>query len=138
MKPEGRGSGLMALAKLLVLHQNEFLSQYKNTQGSLVHDASLSNIKDLDLVSYSADADLLPLVYTNCDYSLELGKGTKVEYNLEKIAQYLTDKLFYGKSMIRFEMKEFVYLDDVHSARKFTNLKRNVEQVRYGLLCPFL
>uniref|UniRef100_A0A7M5U071 RZ-type domain-containing protein n=1 Tax=Clytia hemisphaerica TaxID=252671 RepID=A0A7M5U071_9CNID len=128
LKPEGRGSGLLALAKLLVLHQNEILAQYKDTQGSLVHNASLSNVKDLDLVNYSAEADLLPLVYTNCDYSLELGKGTKEEYNLEKISQHLTDKLFYGKSMIRFEMKEFVYLDDVHSARKFTNLKRNVDQ----------
>lgn len=123
------GSGLMALVDFLVFHQNEFLEQYKRLPGSMVHQISLTRVKEVDLITYTTKEDLLPLVYTHCDYSLELGKGTKIDYNLDKIFQHLTDKIFYGKSRIIFEIKEFVYRDDVHSARKFTNLKNKVEQV---------
>lgn len=128
------GSGLMALVDFLAFHQNEFLEQYKRLPGSMVHQTSLTSIKEADLITYTTKEDLLPLVYTHCDYSLEVGKGTKIDYNLDKIFQHLTDKIFYGKSRIIFEMKEFVYRDDVHSARKFTNLKNKVEQVYYLLL----
>lgn len=129
-KADGPGSGLMALTDLLTFHHNEFMMRYKKMAGSLVYDTSLLKIKENDLITYSVNEDLLPLIYTHCDYSLELGKGTKIKYNLDKILQNLKDKMFYGKSIISFEIKEFVYRDDVHSARKFTNLKKNVEQVR--------
>ena len=119
----------MALVDLLVFHQNEFLERYKRLPGALVNETSLINIKDADLITYTTSDDLSPLVYTHCDYSLELGKGTKIDYNLDKVFQHLTDKIFYGKSIVNFEMKEFVYRDDVHSARKFTNLKNKLEQV---------
>ena len=123
------GSGLMALVDFLAFQQNEFLEQYKRLPGSMVTETSLTSVKEADLVTYTTKEDLLPLVYTHCDYTLELGKGTKIDYNLDKIFQLLTDKIFYGKSRIVFAMKEFVYRDDVHSARKFTNLKNKVEQV---------
>ena len=119
----------MALVDFLVFHQNEFLERYKRLPGALVNEASLANIKDADLITYTTSNDLAPLVYTHCDYSLELGKGTKIDYNLDKVFQHLTDKIFYGKSAVTFVMKEFVNRDDVHSARKFTNLKNKLEQV---------
>ena len=129
-KADGPGSGLMALTDLLTFYHNEFMLRYKKTAGSLVYETSLLKVKDNDLITYSVNEDLLPLIYTHCDQSLELGKGTKIDYNLDKILQNFKDKTFYGKSIISFEIKEFVYRDDVHSARKFTNLKKNVEQVK--------
>jgi len=129
-KPSGEGSAFMAMIDFLAFHQNEFLIQYKNTPGAVIgHRTSLLIVNDAELVTYSSNADLLPLLFTHCDYSLELGKGYKIKYNFEKILRNLMDKIFYGKSMLEIQIKEFVYRDDVHSARKFTNLCRVIEQV---------
>jgi len=129
-KHNGKGSGFMAMIDFLAFFQNEFLAHYKNTPGAVTSEVSLLRVNTIDLITYSSVEDLLPLVFTHCDYSLELGKGTKIEYNFEKILRNFMDKIFYGKSTLTIQIKEFVYQDDVHSPRKFTNLGKVIEQVR--------
>jgi len=131
-KLSGEGSGFMAMIDFLAFSHNEFLTSYKNTRGAVVRHASLLKASDADVISYSSNSDLLPLVYTHCNYSLELGKGTKIGYNFDKILENLMDKVFCGKSILEIQIQEFVYSDDVHSGQKFTNLGKVIPQV--GLL----
>ena len=119
----------MGMIDFLAFSQNECLVHYKNTRSAPVGHTSLLKATNTDIITYSSNADLLPLVYTHCNYSLELGKGTKVEYNFDKILGSLMTKVFCGKSMLEIQIQEFVYLDDVHSARKFTDLGKVIEQV---------
>ena len=128
-KSKNEGSGMMAMINFLASSQNQMLIEYIKTPNAIVGDTSLLNATEADIISYSSDADLLPLVYMHCNYSLELGKGNKVEYNFDKILGNLMNKVFCGKSMLEIQIQEFVYLDDVHSARKFTNLGNIVKQV---------
>lgn len=102
-KLEGEGSGFMAMIDFLAFYQNEFLTQYKNTQGAVIGHSSLLKVTDTHLISYSSNADLLPLLFTHCDYSLELGKGYKIKYNFEKILRSLMDKVFYSKSTLEIQ-----------------------------------
>ena len=133
-KQNGKGSCFMAMVDFLAYFQNEFLQSYKHTAGAVVGEVSLARLNEIDLITYSSVEDLLPLVFTNSNYSLELGKGTKIEYNFEKILRNFMDKVFYRKSTLTIQIKEFVYRDDVHSPRKFTNLGKVIEQVTILLL----
>jgi len=128
----------MAMMDFLAFSQNEFLARYKTTRSAVVGNTSLFKATAADVIAYSSNADLLPLVYTHCDYSLELGKGTKVGYNYEKILGNLMDKVFCGKSILEIQIEEFVYRDDVHSSQKFTNLANVIEQVNKFLKSDFL
>ena len=78
---------------------------------------------------YSPDEDLLPILYLHCDYSLEIGKGTQMEYNLDAIERRLMEKVCYGKTFITEKLEHFKYRDDVQSAREFINMRKRVKQV---------
>lgn len=119
----------MALVDFLAYKQYEIITQYNKLVGTDVKSVSLLKLKESEVINYSPDRDLLPLVYTNCDYSLEIGKSTKIEYNFDGIQKHLMERLCFGKPKIEIQMKEFVYRDDVHNAKKFTNLKRTIKQV---------
>ena len=45
----------------------------------------VKDISSAHLISYHPDRDLLPMVLANCNYSFEVGQGTKVEYNFTNL-----------------------------------------------------
>ncbi|XP_057290514.1 E3 ubiquitin-protein ligase rnf213-alpha-like isoform X3 [Hydractinia symbiolongicarpus] len=127
---EGPGRCAIALIDFLAFNQNEFLELCANTPGfqQNIREVSLVKLKANDIVSYTPEEDLLPLVYAHCDYSLEIGRGTKVEYNLASIEKRLIDNIFFGRANIVIQIEEFMYRDDVKSSEKFTSFNRAVQQ----------
>ena len=58
------------------------------------------------LVSYSPQADLLPLVLAHCNYSLHLGHGdsataTRLEYDFQGFELQLKNSLLLSKSRVQ-------------------------------------
>jgi len=53
------------------------------------------------LISYDPERDILPLVLANCQYTFELGKGTKIEYDFVGLERQLMDKFLFAKSHIQ-------------------------------------
>ena len=76
-----------------------------------------------------SDEDLLPILYLHCDYSLEVGKGTVMEYNLNAIERRLMEKVCFGKAIIVEKLlPHFKYRDDVQT-KEFIDMKQKVKQV---------
>jgi hypothetical protein len=52
------------------------------------------------LIGYDPQHDILPLVLANCQYSFEMGKGTKIEYDFAALERQLMDRFLFSKSRI--------------------------------------
>ena len=57
-----------------------------------------------NLVSYHAERDLLPLILAQCNYSLEVGRGTLVQYNWEALERQLIDRFIRGRPLVDFKV----------------------------------
>ena len=55
------------------------------------------------LVAYDVERDLMPLVLAHCDYSLSVGQGTNITYNLAALERQIVDRFVNGKAHV--EMK---------------------------------
>uniref|UniRef100_A0A4W5RPN3 Uncharacterized protein n=1 Tax=Hucho hucho TaxID=62062 RepID=A0A4W5RPN3_9TELE len=64
------------------------------------YKVSLSELTELHVIRYEVEKDLLPLVLSNCQYSLERGKETLSEYDLPKIQQQVLTRFLQGKPLI--------------------------------------
>ena len=60
----------------------------------------VKDISSAHLISYHPDRDLLTMVLANCNYSFEVGQGTKVEYNFTNLERQLMDRFLFSKSII--------------------------------------
>ena len=128
-----KGPGLCATALIDFFAglQNDFLYYCHRVSGiqTKPREVSLQKLKENDLMIYNAEKDLLPLVYAHCDYSLEIGRGTNIEYNLPAIEKLLMENVFFGRAVISTQLDLFVYRDDVQSEKKFILLNRIIKQV---------
>ena len=61
---------------------------------------SISDVTQAHLVAYDHERDFLPMVYAHCDYSLEIGRGTEVTYNLPGLERQLIETFVRGKPYI--------------------------------------
>lgn len=67
---------------------------------------SLTEVSDLHVIRYDVDRDLLPLVLSNCQYSMERGQETLSEYDLPKIQQQVFARFLQGKPQITLTVSE--------------------------------
>lgn len=67
---------------------------------------SLAEVSDLHVIRYEVDRDLLPLVLSNCQYSMERGQETLSEYDLPKIQQQVFARFLQGKPHITLTVSE--------------------------------
>lgn len=61
---------------------------------------SPSEVADLHLISYEVERDLIPLILSNCQYSMEKGGETLQHVDLERIQQQVISKFLQGKPLI--------------------------------------
>uniref|UniRef100_A0A8B9GXZ7 RING-type E3 ubiquitin transferase n=1 Tax=Astyanax mexicanus TaxID=7994 RepID=A0A8B9GXZ7_ASTMX len=101
--PRRQGAGLCATALLsyLVSLHNQLVSEAgKYTGEDSSYTVSLAELSELHVIRYEVDRDLLPLVLSNCQYSMERGRETLSEYDLPKIQQQLLTRFLQGKPKI--------------------------------------
>lgn len=60
----------------------------------------LQDISPAHLIYYKPEQDLMPIVLANCNYSLEVGKGTSIQYNFMAIEKCIEERFFKGKPRI--------------------------------------
>ena len=65
---------------------------------------SLYDVTAAQLVAYDPDRDLLPLVLAHCNYSLEVGKGTLVQYNWPALERHLIDRFIQRRPLVDFQV----------------------------------
>ena len=80
-----------------------------NTLFCRIKKVSLQDVVLAHLVAYDHDKDLLPMLYAHCNYSLEIGQGTIIDYNFPALERQLVDSLIRGKPMINIEVSSYYY-----------------------------
>ena len=75
---------------------------------SLRHDevVSVDEVSEPQLISFSVASDVLNLVIAHCNYSLEVGKGTLVEYDLECLQRQIYEKFIRGRPMLVTKVRD--------------------------------
>ncbi|XP_041646892.1 E3 ubiquitin-protein ligase rnf213-alpha-like isoform X2 [Cheilinus undulatus] len=102
--PRRQGPGLCAtgLVSYLVSLQNELVHAVDTQTGedNSSYRVSLAELTEQHVIHYEVDKDLLPLVLSNCQYSLERGRETVSQYDLPRIQQQILTHFLQGKPLI--------------------------------------
>ncbi len=64
------------------------------------YKVSPADLTDLHVIRYELERDLMPLVLSNSQYSIERGQETLHEYDLPKIQQQIVSRFLLGKPLI--------------------------------------
>ncbi|XP_052086034.1 E3 ubiquitin-protein ligase RNF213-like [Mytilus californianus] len=123
------------LLRFLLERQNSFLGKYCQKSNKLFDSMPRVHVKDISsahLISYHPDKDLLPMVFANCNYSFEVGQGTKVEYDFANLERQLLDRFLFSKSVITGieEIEMFRYRTESTNALVFDELSQRIKQER--------
>ncbi|XP_006816196.2 E3 ubiquitin-protein ligase rnf213-alpha-like [Saccoglossus kowalevskii] len=132
--PTRKGDGICstALLDMLIVVHNTFMEEYSNltdnTLGGYIRpqDATVAH-----LVAYDTDRDLLPVVISNCTYSLEIQNGQEVqtEYDLMSLEKQLDECFIYGRPLLQHEIPRLVFRQDCKDAIILDKLRRRIPQV---------
>ncbi|XP_051491080.1 E3 ubiquitin-protein ligase RNF213 isoform X2 [Apus apus] len=130
--PRRRGLGLCstALASYLIgLHNNFIHSVNKHTKEDDKYLVSASEVAELHLISYEVERDLIPLISSNCQYSMEKGGETLQDFDLEKIQQQVISKFLQGKPLITLRgIPTLVYRHDRNYEQLFSDVRNKLDQ----------
>ncbi|NXA77003.1 RN213 ligase, partial [Thryothorus ludovicianus] len=130
--PRRQGLGLCstALASYLIGLHNDFVhSVHKHTRQDDRYLISPSEVADLHLISYEVERDLIPLILSNCQYSMEKGGETLQDFDLERIQQQVISKFLQGKPLIMLTgIPTLVYRHDRNYEQLFSDVRNKLEQ----------
>ncbi|KAM7035519.1 E3 ubiquitin-protein ligase RNF213 [Acridotheres tristis] len=130
--PRRRGLGLCstALASYLIgLHNDLVRSVHRHTKEDDRYLISPSEVADLHLISYEVERDLIPLILSNCQYSMEKGGETLQDFDLERIQQQVISKFLQGKPLITLTgIPTLVYRHDRNYEQLFSDVRSKLEQ----------
>ncbi|XP_063442805.1 E3 ubiquitin-protein ligase RNF213-like [Mytilus trossulus] len=92
----------------------------------------VKDISSAHLISYHPDKDLLPMVFANCNYTFEVGQGTRIEYNYTNLERQLKDRFLFSKSIVTGleEIETITYRSESTNAVVFLELCDKVKQER--------
>ncbi|XP_040438107.1 E3 ubiquitin-protein ligase RNF213 isoform X1 [Falco naumanni] len=130
--PRRQGLGLCstALASYLIGLHNDFVhSVNKLIKEDDRYLISPSEVADLHLISYEVDRDLIPLILSNCQYSMEKGGETLQDFDLERIQQQVISKFLQGKPLIALTgIPTLVYRHDRNYEQLFNDVRNKLDQ----------
>ncbi|XP_010769191.1 E3 ubiquitin-protein ligase rnf213-alpha [Notothenia coriiceps] len=101
--PRRQGPGLCSTALvsyLIALHNDLVYCVDKHTGEETSYKVSPADLTELHVIRYELDRDLMPLVLSNTQYSIEKGQETLHEYDLPKIQQQIISRYLLGKPLI--------------------------------------
>uniref|UniRef100_A0A8C0FV13 Ring finger protein 213 n=1 Tax=Bubo bubo TaxID=30461 RepID=A0A8C0FV13_BUBBB len=130
--PRRQGLGLCstALASYLISLHNDFIhSVNKHIKEDDRYLISPSEVADLHLISYEVERDLIPLILSNCQYSMERGGQTLQDFDLERIQQQVISKFLQGKPLITLTgIPTLVYRHDRNYEQLFNDVRNKLDQ----------
>ncbi|XP_036409284.1 E3 ubiquitin-protein ligase rnf213-alpha isoform X2 [Megalops cyprinoides] len=101
--PRRQGAGLCSTALvsyLIALHNELVYTVDRHTGEETSYTVSPADLSDLHVIRYELERDVIPLVLSNCQYSMERGQETLSEYDLPKIQQQVLTRFLQGKPLI--------------------------------------
>uniref|UniRef100_A0A7N4NKI3 Ring finger protein 213 n=1 Tax=Sarcophilus harrisii TaxID=9305 RepID=A0A7N4NKI3_SARHA len=130
--PRRRGLGLCSTALvsyLIALHNDLVYTVRKYTNESSSYSINSSEVTDLHVISYEVERDLTPLILSNCQYSVEKGRETLQQFDLEKIQRQVTSRFLQGKPLLTLQgLPTLVYRHDRNYEHIFMDIKNKMLQ----------
>ncbi|XP_076843194.1 E3 ubiquitin-protein ligase rnf213-alpha isoform X2 [Brachyhypopomus gauderio] len=130
--PRRQGPGLCstALVSYLIALQNEMVYTVdKYTNEETRYTVSPADLTELHVIRYEVERDILPLVLSNCQYSMERGRETLSEYDLPKIQQQVVTRFLQGKPLITLTgIPTLVNRHDRNYENIFKDVKEKIQQ----------
>ncbi|XP_072501344.1 E3 ubiquitin-protein ligase RNF213 isoform X2 [Notamacropus eugenii] len=130
--PRRRGLGLCSTALvsyLIALHNDLVYTVRKYTNESSSYSINASEVTDLHVISYEVERDLTPLILSNCQYSVEKGRETLQQFDLEKIQRQVTSRFLQGKPLLTLQgLPTLVYRHDRNYEHIFMDIKNKMPQ----------
>ncbi|XP_063075937.1 E3 ubiquitin-protein ligase rnf213-alpha [Engraulis encrasicolus] len=132
--PRRQGLGLCSTALvsyLIALHNDMVYTTDKHTGEETSYTVSPADLCELHVIRYDVERDVLPLVLSHCQYSVERGGGggggaggALPDYDLPKIQQQLLTRFLQGKP--RITLNGIPTLVNRHD-RNYENIFRDVK-----------
>ncbi|XP_063784592.1 E3 ubiquitin-protein ligase RNF213 isoform X2 [Pseudophryne corroboree] len=130
--PRRQGLGLCATALvsyLIALHNDFIYALEKYTNNEQKYSIKVSEVMAVHVISYEMEKDLVPIILSNCQYSLESGRETLQEFDLPKIQHQITSRFFQGKPLITMAgLPTLTFSYDRNYENLFTDVKKRLIQ----------
>lgn len=88
------------------------------------HKLPLTHVHRCHLLDYKSQ--ILPILLAHCQYSLRLGEGQNVTYDLPALEKHLLNQFFHGKPLILSDIPQVRYRKDVYTSGNFAVIRRTV------------
>ncbi|XP_051888724.1 E3 ubiquitin-protein ligase rnf213-alpha-like [Pristis pectinata] len=123
---QGLGLGATALTKFLIEVQNDLIGAISGREKLSI---SPEVILDAHLILCDPDKDLIPLVLSNCQYTLEKGQETLPEYDISNIERQLIRQFLKGKpTIVQSKIPKYVARRERDYSTIFQELKTKIPQ----------
>ncbi|KAL2100664.1 hypothetical protein ACEWY4_002425 [Coilia grayii] len=114
---------------LIALHNDMVYATDKHTREETSYTVSAADLCELHVIRYEVERDVVPLVLSHVQYSVERGGGTLPEYDLPRIQQQLLTRLLQGKPRITLHgIPTLVNRHDRNYENIFRDVKAKVPQ----------
>ncbi|XP_066446475.1 E3 ubiquitin-protein ligase RNF213-like [Eleutherodactylus coqui] len=131
--PRRQGDGLCATALisyLIALHNSFIYALAKYTKNDQKYSITSSEVTNLHVINYEMEKDLVPIILSNCQYTLESGKETLQEFDLGKIQHQIACRFFQGKPLIRMVgLPTILSIQDRNYENLFMDVRKKLEQI---------
>lgn len=126
----GMGVCSTALTFFLVNTHDEFLGTFRSltNQESALERVPVTEVTISHLIAYDPEKDLLPLILAHCNYSLEVGKETSVQYDWAALERQLIDRFLRGRPFVDFREERFAFSRDTRDDTVFSSLAEKIPQ----------
>ena len=88
------------------------------------HKIQLGHIHKCHLLDYQSQ--LQSILLSHCHYSLRVGQGRQVSYDLPALEKCILDRFIHGKPTILVDIPHVSYQEDIYTAAKFAAVRKKV------------
>ncbi len=123
-----------ALVDYLVLTHNSFIEWCRGivNQGAestsavwREHKVLITHIHSCHLLEY--EQHLQSIILSHCHYSLTVGRGQNIKYNLPALEKHILNRFIYGKPIILLDIPHVAYCKDIYTVETFREIRRKVK-----------
>jgi len=68
------------------------------------HGVDIRDAGPAHLLYFHPERDLQPIILANCNYSLEVGKGSRIEYDFRTMEKQVEERFVWGRPRLQFQV----------------------------------
>ena len=89
------------------------------------HKVPITHLHRCHLLDY--EHQLPSIILSHCHYSLKVGKGQHVKYDLQALEKHIVNRFIHGKPLILIDIPQVVYRKDIYTTGTFADVRNKVE-----------